>query len=111
VEIYRISELDLKPTPPVTMEEAETATGLKVGDPAGTMAIQIAQESLLRAYESHGYLETHIQGVTTRNSATHSVICRFSINPGALDHLGSIDTSALSPELQQSFASEWHGAK
>ncbi|HEY4354389.1 MAG TPA: POTRA domain-containing protein [Acidobacteriaceae bacterium] len=109
-EIYRISALDLKPAPPVTMEEAETATGLKVGDPAGTMAIQVAQESLLRAYESHGYLEVHIQGVTTRNAATHTVICRFSIAPGALDHLGKIDTSALSVELQQNFAHEWHGS-
>lgn len=109
-EIYRISAIDLKPIPPVTIEEAETATSLKVGDPAGIMAMQTAQGALLRAYESHGFLETRIQGVTTRNSATHSVICRFSIDPGALDHLGKIDTSALSAELQREFASEWHGA-
>ena len=50
-----------------------------------------------------------MQAVTTRNSTTHSVICRFSISPGALDHLGKIDTTALSPDMQRDFAAQWHG--
>ncbi len=108
-ELYHVSSLDLNVPPPVTSEEAARVTGLRVGQAAGAMYFKIAAESLARAYASHGFLETHITAASDHNKANHTVAYRFSIDPGVLDHVTSINGSALSLEQRETFAEQFQG--
>ena len=108
-ELYHVAAVELTPAPPVTSEEAAKATNVRAGQAAGAMDLKIAEGSLARAYGSHGFLEAHVQAAVEKNAANHTVVYRFSTDPGVLDHLTSINGSALPPEQRQAFADDFHG--
>ena len=108
-EMYHIASVDLNTPPPVSPDEAAKVTNLRTGQAAGPSNLRVAAGVLGRAYASHGFLEAHIQAVMDKNAANHTVVYRFSIDPGVLDHVTSVNGSALSSEQRQAFADQFRG--
>ncbi len=108
-ELYHIATLDMTTPPPVSADEAAKVTGLRIGQAAGAQNLRLASNAIARAYASHGLLEAHVLGVVDRNTANHTAAYRFSIDPGQLDHVTSVNGSALSQEQREAFASQFSG--
>jgi outer membrane protein assembly factor BamA len=107
-EIYHISGLSLHAQPPVSQAELEKAANLKPGDVASPAAQRLARAEMQRVYESYGYLDAKVLFTLHEDNEAHTVEYACNFVPGELYHFASIDTSALTPQQQQSIAHDFH---
>lgn len=99
-ELYHVAQVEIQPALPLSPTEQLQATELKKGDPASVMASRIGQGLLGRAYENRGYLKASVAMKTAKDSTTHTVAYNFTVAPGSIYRLASIDASALPTDMQ-----------
>jgi outer membrane protein assembly factor BamA len=107
-EIFRIANIVIPPAPPVSQSEANSASGLKVGDAASALALRVASVGISKAYGDYGYRAARITQQSSLDHAAHTASYTFAVTPGDIYHLASVNTSALTPEQQSAFSSSFH---
>jgi outer membrane protein assembly factor BamA len=105
-ELYRIRQLTFNGPPPLSHADMEKATALKVSEPAGVFTIQHASDALANAYSQHGFLDAKSKQEFPKDASTHTVDVTFTVTPGEIYHLASIDASSLPPNVQAAIAKD-----
>ena len=108
--LYQIGSIAIHPEPPLGDSDLRAALPFKTGDPASSSGVRTAVAALAHVYGDRGFLQAHASATLGKDLSNHTVNYSFTFSPGAQFHLASIDTSALTPELQQEFSSLWHVA-
>jgi hypothetical protein len=108
--LYRVGAINIHPEPPATEAELRSALELKSGDPASASNLRVAAAALARVYSDKAFLDATASAAVDKIASNHTVNYSFTFSPRAQYRLASIDTSALSPELQHEFAAAWHTA-
>ncbi len=109
-DAYQISRVTLPPVPSISPSDLDHAANLQVGTPASAAALRLATAELAKTCTDAGYLDATAKVATAKDTAAHTVAYSFSIVRGELYHFASLDTSALTPEQQQSIAHNFHPA-
>lgn len=105
---YRVSAISFEGAPPALQGAVAKAAGISVGEPAGVMALRIAEGSAARALENLGMLDASAMTTVTKDRAAHTVAYRMQIVPGPVYSFAGIDVSALTPAQQALFQHSFH---
>jgi outer membrane protein assembly factor BamA len=103
-DIYRISSIKLPTVPSISPSDLDHAANLQVGSPASAAALRLATAELTKTCTDAGYLDATAKVETSKDIPAHTIAYAFTITPGELYHFASVDTSALTPQQQQSIA-------
>jgi outer membrane protein assembly factor BamA len=109
-ELYTIRAITIPPVLSIPSADLEAAASLHIGDAAASSALRLATAELKQACSNEGYLDATADVALAKDIAAHTIAYSFTITPGELYHLASIDASALTPQQQQAFASSFHPA-
>jgi len=107
-ELYRVSHVEVIDAPPVSKTQLDKTIKIHTGDPATVYDLGVARANLAAAYFQHGYLDAEAQLTSPKDATNHTIAYTFTMVPGTQYRVGSVDTSALSPTDQASFAKLWH---
>jgi outer membrane protein assembly factor BamA len=99
-DLYRIRQINFSAPPPLSHSDMEHATALKPGDPAGAFTIQHASDALAFAYTKDGFFDAKSTHPYPKDASAHTVDVTFTVTPGEVYHLASVDASALPSDLQ-----------
>ena len=108
--LYTVSAVTIPAVPNVSAADLNRAANLQAGATASASALRLATAELTQACSNAGYLQADTTVATSKDAAAHTIAYTFSITPGALYYFASIDTSALTPQQQQSIAHDFHPA-
>lgn len=106
--LYRVGAINIHAEPPVTESELRPELPLKSGNAASASDLRVAAATLARVYSDQGFLEARASAALEKIPSNDTVNYSFTFSPGMQYHLAGIDTSALSPDLQNEFAAAWH---
>jgi outer membrane protein assembly factor BamA len=107
-DLYTIRAIAIPPVSSISSSNLEQAAALHVGDPASTSALRLATAELAKACADSGYLNATAKVALSKDTSAHTIAYAFTITPGELYHFASLDTSALTPQQQQSIAHSFH---
>jgi outer membrane protein assembly factor BamA len=102
--IYHVTNLYIHAQPPVSQADLEKAAVIKVGDPASPAALRLARGEMQLLYANQGYFDAKALITLHEDNEGHTIeyVCNFV--PGDVYHFATIDTSALPPDQQATFA-------
>jgi outer membrane protein assembly factor BamA len=109
-EVYRVNDLRLLATAPLTPIDLTKVSGLKPGDPASPAALRLARGEMEQAFRNDGYLDAQSRVATQKDSAAHTVVYTVTFAPGAIYHFAALDTTQLPAAQQAAFARDFHVA-
>jgi outer membrane protein assembly factor BamA len=109
-ELYRISHIDLPTTSAIARSELSHAAAIKAGDPASVSDLRLAQAEIANLGRNRGYLDASAQATSTPDHSSHMVADAVTLDLGDLYHLGTLDTSALTPQQRAAFSRSVHPA-
>jgi hypothetical protein len=103
-EQYHVAAVTFEGAPAGTEGDLRKEADVKVGGPASPAAARLSNADLDTELAMHGYLAAESTDATTTNPPAHTVTYTFTLSPGALYHLSTIDASQASPEIQAAIA-------
>jgi outer membrane protein assembly factor BamA len=109
-DIYRISSIKLPTVLSISPSDLDHAANLQVGSPASAAALRLATAELAKTCTDAGYLDATAKVETSKDIPAHTIAYAFTITPGEVYHFASVDTSALTPQQQQSIAHNFYPA-
>ena len=107
-ELYRVTATDVRPAAPFSAGELKKLVAIKPGDPARQTDLQVAKSELASHYHHAGYLDAEAQLDMPKDTATHHVTYNFTMVPGEIYHVASIQAAGLPPDQQQKFEHSLH---
>jgi outer membrane protein assembly factor BamA len=109
-ELYHVSSAEVRPAPPISAGDLKKLLQIKAGDPASLFELRTAQNRLVSPYHHAGYLEADAHLDTAKDSTAHKIGYTFTMVPGELYHVVSVQSSGFTPQQQAEFEHSFHVA-
>lgn len=107
--LYHIGSITLHAQAPLSDASLRAVLPFKPGDPASAASVRDAVGLLAHVYGDYGFLQARASASLDKVPSNHTVNYSFNFTPGPQYRLASIDASELPTNLQQEFATLWHG--